>query len=232
MPNIMTTNAVVQCIHAGPGVTAPSSLHWVAEGGTVLVEGDRGVLTCPSPVNCTGYTLHSMGLNSTKLDGKKVILVTDFNLTYTGLPLLITEVSNLVDNSSAGPISSGGLTAPLLDPSVPVATAAPPAAAFNSTTQVPPGLVITFSLAAAFPLRFVVTLISDPSGTSQDLTSGAPGATVNPSGGSWSNPSQIVTLTLTVAFLNTLAPGAHHFYLTAANQRGASAFSLATLTVS
>jgi hypothetical protein len=232
MPNIMTTNATVQCIHAGPGVTAPGSLHWNAAGGFVLVEGNRGVLTCPSPVNCTGYTLHSMGLNSTELDGKKVILVTDFNLTDTGLPLIVTEVNDLVDSSTAAPISAAGLTPPLLDTTVPVVTAIPPAVVFNSTTQQPASMIITFNLAAAFPLRWVLTLISDPTGTSRDLTSGVPGASVSPAGGSWPNPSQTVTLTLTLAFLTALAPGAHHFYLTAANQRGASGFNLATLTVS
>src|SRR4051794_35696594 len=100
MPNIMTTKAAVQCIHTGPGITTPTSLHWNAAGGFVLVDGDRGVLTCPSPVNCKGYTLHSMGLNATELDGKKVILITDFNLTDTGLPLLVTEVNDLIDNST------------------------------------------------------------------------------------------------------------------------------------
>jgi hypothetical protein len=226
MPNIMTTNATVQCIHTGTGVTTPSSLHWNASGGFVLVDGDRGILTCPSPVNCKGYTLHSMGLNATELDGKKVILVTDFNLTDTGLPLLVTEVNNLIDNSTPG-----GITPALLDPTIPVVTPIPPTAAFDSTTQLPASLTINFNLTAAFPLRWVLSLISDPTGTSQDLTSGAPGVTVDPNLGAWSSPSQTVTLTLTLAFLTTLKPGAHHFYLTAANQRGASGFNLATLTV-
>jgi hypothetical protein len=226
MPNIMTTKATVNCIHAGPGVTTPSSLHWNSEGGFVLVEGDRGVLTCPSPVNCKGYTLHSMGLNATNLDGKEVILITDFNLTDTGLPLLMSESNNLIDNSTPG-----GITPAVLDSTVPIVTPTPPVGTFNSTTQQPANLTFTFSLTAIFPLRWVLTLISDPSGTNMDLTSGAPGATVDPSGGAWSSPSQLVTLTLTLAFLNTLAPGAHHFYLIAANQRGSSGFNLCTLTV-
>jgi hypothetical protein len=235
MPKVMTTNASVNCIHTFPGISQATSDHWMINGGMVLVEGDKGTLACLNPVPCGGYTLHSMGLNSTEIDGKKVILVTDFNLTDTGLPLIISELHNVVDDSTAAPVSPGqgpGLPPPLADLTVPVVVAVPPAAVFNSTTQLPPTIPITFTLTAAFPLRWVLTLLSDPTKTSLELTNGAPGATVLPPGGDWSSPTLNVVLTLTAPFLNTLAPGIHRFYMTAANQRGGSGFNFAMLTVS
>jgi len=177
-----------------------------------------------------------MGLNATELGGKKVVMVTDFNLTDTGLPLIISESHQVFDDSTMAPLPTGQpappFPAPLLDATVPGVTAAPPAAAFNLTTQLPPTIAITFTLTAAFPLKWVLTLISDPTGQSRDLSNGTAGATVAPSGGSWSSPLQTVVLTLTVPFLSTLAPGAHHFYMTAVNQRGAFGLQVATLTVS
>src|SRR5205085_9269956 len=125
----------------------------------------------------------------------------------------------------------GPLSPPLADITRPVVVAVPPAAAFTHATQLPPAIPITFTLSALFPLKWVLTLISDTTGQSQDLTNGAPGAVVVPSGGGWSSPVQPVVLTLTVPFLNTLASGAHHFYLTAVNQRGLFGVFAATLTV-
>jgi hypothetical protein len=46
------------------------------------------------------------------------------------------------------------------------------------------------------------------------------------------SPVQNVVLTLTVPFLSALAAGAHHFYVTAVNQRGTFGLNVATLTVS
>lgn len=234
MPKVMTTNATVQCIHTFSGTSTASSDHWTVNGGQVLVEGDQGTLACTSSVPCVGYTLQSMGLNSTEIDGKKVLLVTDFNLTDTGLPLIISENHNVVDNSTAAPVSPGqspGLPPPLADTTSPVVVAAPPTAVFNSTTQLPPTIPITFTLTAAFPLKWVLRLLSDPTKTSQDLTNGAPGATVSPSGGDWSSPTLTIVLTLTVPFLSGLAPGTHRFYMTGANQRGNSGFNFAMLTI-
>lgn len=237
MPQVLTTNATVQCIHTGPGTSTASSGQWTVNGGSVLVDGDTGKLVCPNVAcPCTGYTLHSMGLNRTEIGGKKVVMVTDFNLTDTGLPLIISELHKVVDDSTAAPIAAGQpappLPPPLADVTIPVVSPAPPVAAFVLATQLPATIPITFTLTAVFPLKWVLTLISDPTGLSQDLTNGAAGATVAPSGGSWSSPVQNVVLTLTVPFLSTLAAGAHHFYLTAVNQRGAFGLNVATLTVS
>src|SRR5690348_16609788 len=85
MPQILTTNAVVLCPHGGKGTTHPSSRKWKISGGYVAVEGDTGDIACPFlPCPCYQYTLRSMNLNATKLDGKRVILVTDFNESVTG----------------------------------------------------------------------------------------------------------------------------------------------------
>ncbi len=92
MPQPLTTNAIIKCPHQGLGTTIPSLPKWQINGGYVCVEQDTGTIVCPQLNNpCVGYTLQSMGLNATKIDERKVILVTDFNKTLNGLPLDITE---------------------------------------------------------------------------------------------------------------------------------------------
>jgi hypothetical protein len=212
-----------------------SSDHWTINGGSALVEGDTGTIACLSPCPCVGYTLQSMGLNSTELGGKKVVLVTDFNLSNTGLPLSIAEIHTTFDDSTAAPLPAGPappLPPALTDPTIPVVAAVPPAVVYDHTTQLPPSIPITFTLAAAFPLKWVLTLISDPNGQPRDLTNGASGAAVAPHGGSWSDQTLTIVLTLTPPFLNTLPPGAHHFYMTAVNQRGTFNLGVTTLAVS
>src|SRR5204863_7406855 len=81
--------------------------------GIVLLDNDTDTLSCPVLPPCVGYHLKSMGLNATVIDGRKVILDTDFNQTHTGLPLRITEFHQTIDNSTPAPIPNGQRPGPL-----------------------------------------------------------------------------------------------------------------------
>jgi hypothetical protein len=236
MPQVLTTHAAITCPHGGLGTTTPATENWTVNGGAVLVEHDRGTLTCPFVVPCVGYTLRSMGLNAAEINNRKVILVTDFNQTDTGLPLTMTETHQTFDDSTAASIPNGAsappLPGPLADVAAPVVVASPPAGAFNTTTQLPPVLPLTFTLTAPFPLKWILTYIGEPTGSHQDVTSGGTGIIVAPPGGTWSSPVLVVVVTLTLAFLGTLAPGLHHFYMAGVSQRGLSALGEAVVTVS
>src|SRR5215204_2635439 len=135
MPQVMTTNANVLCPHGFRGQTAVFEPTWMVNGGFVLAEGDSGQIPCLFTVPCVGYTLRSMGLNQTFLGARRVILVTDFNQTYTGLPLKITETHTTIDDSSAAPVPPGEpnptLPAELTDLIPPVVVAVPPVLAFS-----------------------------------------------------------------------------------------------------
>jgi hypothetical protein len=238
MPQVLTTNAKIFCPHAGPGTSAPSSKNWSVAGGFVLVENDTGVLACPNvPVPCVGYTLRSMGLNATRIGGRRVVLATDFNQTITGLPLLITEAHTTIDDSTPAAVPAGQAAPPLspamADPTSPVVTAAAPALAFNSTTMQPTTLAASLTLVAAFPRSWALTLINEPKKSHTDVTSGSPqGLVVSPSGGGWTISPLTVTMTLTADFMAALTPGVHRFFMTGVNQRGRTGFTQIVLTVS
>jgi len=237
MPQVMTTNAIVLCPHGGKGTTIPVMPLWSVNGGVVTREGDSGVLSCPFLTPCVGYTLRSMGLNASKIAGAAAILVTDFNQSFTGLPLTITETHTTFDNSTPAPIPPGSaappLAAELLDETPPVVTAAPPVLAFNLTTQLPPTALVTFTLSHAFPMQWILVRVSEPPlATNEDLTNGAAGATPAPLGGDWSSPALNVVLTLTAAYMSSLGAGIHHFYMTGVSKRGMSNWAESVLTVS
>lgn len=238
MPQVLTTNATILCPHLGPGTSTPSAPKWSVAGGFVLVENDVGVLACPNlAVPCVGYTLRSMGLNSTRIDGRRVVLATDFNRTLTGLPLSIAETHTTVDDSTPAAVTPGEAAPPLspamADPTSPVVTASPPALAFNSATMQPPTLSASFTLAAAFPLARALTLINEPKKTHADVTGGSPpGLVVSPAGGGWAASPLTVTATLTADFMAALGPGTHRFYMVGINRRGRSAFAQTVLAVS
>jgi hypothetical protein len=162
--------------------------------------------------------------------------VTDFNQTDTGLPLTMVEHHHTFDDSTVASIPNGAqappLPGPLADVAAPVVIASPPAAAFNTTTQLPVVIPLTFTLTSAFPLQWILTYISEPTGSHQDFTNGGAGAVVAPPGGGWTSPVLVVIVTLTLGFLSTLAPGLHHFYMTGVSQRGLSALGEAIVTVS
>jgi hypothetical protein len=233
MPQVLTTNATIMCPHGGLGSTVPAIPKWQINGGYVAVEGDSGTLSCPFGLfPCTGYQLRSMGLNASEIDGRKVILVTDFNQSLTGLPLVMTEFHQTFDESTPAAIPIGQPAPPVSDEmadlSPPVVV--PPLQTFPfsiSTTPVP--VVATFSLTAAHPLQWMLTLINTTLQYNQDLTSGAPGAAVVPANGQWDTPSLTVTATLTPAFVAALTPGTHHLFLTAISRRGLSSYGEAKI---
>jgi hypothetical protein len=210
----------------------------VVNGGAVLLENDVGTLVCPFlALPCGGYQLRSMGLNATRSEGRKVMLTTDFNQTYTGLPLTMAETHTVFDNTTPAPIPAGQ-PAPMLPPELtdmikPVVTGAPAALAFNKVQQQPPTLTATFTLVSAYPLQWVLTLINEPLKTHTDLTNDAPpGLTLSPSGGTWNVPTLNVTMTLTLAFLSSLALGKYRFFMTGVSRRGLSGVFKIVLTVS
>jgi len=236
MPQLMTTNALVFCPHGGKGTSIPSSLKWSIQGGFVLRENDTGVLACPSVPSCAGYVLKSMHLNTTVIDGAAAVLVTDFNQTTTGLPLLIAETHTTLDNSTPAPVPAGAdappLSPELLDTTPPVVVPVMPIATFNSITMLPVTLPLAFTVSSPFPLKWVATRLSEPPNAGHaDLTNGAPGAVLAPAGGVWTAPALTVTLTLSAAYMAGLGIGIHHFYFTGVNQRGLSASAESVLTV-
>ena len=253
MPQVLTTNAQILCPHGGKGVSTPTMPVWSVNGGYVLLEGDPGVLSCPFIVPCGGYTLRSMGLNATTINGRKVILVTDFNQTFTGLPLAMIETHPVQDNTSPAPLpsapstsggssgspdSSGNIEEPPLPPELmdmvkPIVIVAPPVLAFNSTTMLPPTAMATFTLSSAFPMQWVLTLINGVARVNLDVTKGLPpGLTVAPPGGKWGSPSLTVVITLTAPYMASLGIGTHDFYMTGVSKRGLSGYAMISLTVS
>ncbi len=237
MPQILTTSAQIFCPHGGPGTTTPSAPKWRINAGFVAVENDVGVLACPFlPLPCGGYQLRSMGLNASQIDGRKVILVTDFNQSFTGLPLLMIESHQVLDNSTPAPIPPGQ-TAPPLSPELADAISpvvAPPFQALPFVTaSTPPPLVVTFTLTGAFPNLWVLTLISESAKQSFPLTNGIPSQVdVSPSGGQWQTPSLTITVTLSPTFLAGLGVGLQDIYMTAVSKRGLSGYGKAVITVS
>jgi hypothetical protein len=242
MPHPLTTNAIIKCPHGGPGTTIPSLPKWQIDGGYVCVEQDTGTIVCPQLNNpCPGYTLQSMGLNATKIDGRKVILVTDFNRTLNGLPLDIQDNNNVQDESTPAAIPAGQQAPPpseeMADLVKPIVIAAPPSFPFKLPPPPPPApVLITFMLTAQHPSQWILTLIPVPPAPSTakfDLTDGISGAvTVVPSGGQWTTPSLTVTVTLLQPFVIGLGPGNHELYLTGVSKRGLSGHGKATIVVS
>ena len=114
MPNVLTTKASIRCPHGTLGVSIPLSPKWSIDGGDVLCEGDSGTFPfCVFVVPCVGYTLQSMGLNATYIDGRRVMLDTDFNTTFTGLPLVMQDLNSTYDDSTPAPIPVGQPPPPL-----------------------------------------------------------------------------------------------------------------------
>ena len=177
-----------------------------------------------------------MGLNATQIKGQRVILATDFNQTETGLPLTMIETHPIIDNSSPVPIPDGQpappLALPMADMVKPVVSSSIANLAFNKTTMSPPTLTVTFTLIAAHPLRWILTQIDEPEQVSNNRTNVQPsGLTVTPSGGVWAVSPLTITITMTAAFMATLAPLAHRFFMAGVSQRGLSNFAEAVLTV-
>jgi hypothetical protein len=177
-----------------------------------------------------------MGLNATTVNGRKVILVTDFQQSFTGLPLTIVETHTTIDNSTPAPIppkqNAPPLSSAMADDTAPVVLAVPPVASFVTSTMQPATVPITFTLSHPYPLQWILTLINGTVGTNANVTNGLPGLAVTPAGGAWSTPSLTVTATMTAAFMAALSPGTHYLYMTGVSQRGLSSHAQTTITVS
>lgn len=239
MPRVLTTKAKIMCPHGGVGISTPSVPWWSVNGGFVLRDGDTGLLACPLVLTpCFGYTLRSMGLNSTKIMGLNVILETDFNQTVTGLPLTMLDFHTTLDDSTASGVPATGPAPPLppalLDLIPPIVTGQISSPAFTSSSMTPPTVTATFNLSSAFPLKWVLTRIRTKNAAGkEDLTNGnPPGAVVTTPGGSWTSPSLTVTLTMTAAYMKSIQAGDHHFFMTGVSQRGLSSHAEVLLTVS
>ncbi|HEX6439474.1 MAG TPA: hypothetical protein VF182_20330 [Candidatus Binatia bacterium] len=241
MPQVVTTNTQILCAHFSTAhKNPPLAPLWTIDGGTVLVEGDSGTFpSCPSTFQCGGYQLRSMGLNATQVTGKKVILVTDFNQTSSGLPITMIETHPVFDETTPAAIPDGQPAPPLppemTDHVKPVVISSLPALAFNKTSMTPPSVLVTFTLTSAHPMRWILTQIDEPGpqpGT-HDRTNAPqpPGMTVNPSGGVWNISPLNINLTMTAPFMASLLPGDHRFFLTGVTQRGLSNFAEVLLTV-
>ncbi len=238
MPQVVTTNTQILCAHLTPATKHPPLAPlWAIDGGTVLVEGDSGsFLSCPSSFQCGGYHLLSMGLNATEVTGKKVILVTDFNRTSSGLPITMIEIHPVFDETTPAAIPDGQ-PAPPLPPEMtdlvkPVVSASLTSQTFTKSTSSPPSVVVTFTLTSAHPMLWILTQIDEPEQNTNDRTNVQPGGmTVTPSGGVWSASPLNITLTMTAAFMATLMPGIHRFFLTGVSLRGLSSFAELELTV-
>ncbi len=241
MPQVLTTNAMILCAHLTPAQkNPPLAPLWSINGGNVLVEGDTGTFpTCPSIFPCGGYLLRSMGLNATQIVAKRVILVTDFNQTLSGLPITMIETHPVFDNTTPAPIPDGQPAPPLppemTDFNKPVVSSSVTTLAFNKTSMTPPSVLVTFTLTSAHPMRWILTQIDEPGpppGTYDRTNAPQPaGMTVNPSGGVWNISPLNINLTMTAAFMATLLPGDHRFFLTGVTQRGLSNFAEVKLTV-
>ena len=241
MPRVLTTNAKITCPHGGVGTSIPTPPRLVTvNGGEILLDKDKGTLSCAFVVPCVGYDLRSMGLNATTIQDRPVMLDSDFLQTFTGFPLTVVETHPVFDRTLPGtPPPEGATTPPELgEDDKPTVVVVPPTLPFSvsafGTTGNPVSLPFTYTLSSAHPLKWMLWQVGPPA-TSLDITNGIPGAvTVAPSGGTWSTSPLTVTVTITGAYAATLAPvpPGHSFVLTAVNRRGFSAYAEAIVTVS
>jgi hypothetical protein len=236
VPQVLTTNAQIRCPHLGAGHSVPSRPWWRVDGGFVLREGDQGTLEC---IYCVGYELVSMGLNATRIDGRRVILTTDFNKSHIGLPLFMTETHTTKDDSTPAPIPNGAepppLSPELLDLVRPTVLVNPPTLAFNTTTMlsIPTPAATTFTLASDHPMQWMLRLVDLTSKTSIDPTSvPPPDVIVIPPDGAWDTPVLTVTVTMTPAFLASRSAGMHELWMTGVSRRGLAGREKLTITIS
>jgi hypothetical protein len=237
MPRILTTNAQIVCPHGGLGTTVPLDPVWQIDGGFALAEGDAGTLACPFVLYpCVGYTLRSMGLNASQLNGRSVILETDFNQSVTGLPLTMMDFHTVIDDSIPASIPPGAdappLSPALADMTEPLVVATPPLLVYPTTPAPVNPAIITFTLAADHPNQWVLTLIDTNGKRNIDLThSRPPDALVVPDGGEWNGPGLAAAVTLSPAFLVELGIGRHEMYMTGVTERGRTGRALVEITI-
>ena len=123
---------------------------WDIEGGIALQGRRHRHADLPFPVPCAGYVLRSMKLNATTIGGVDAILETDFNQTFTGLPLAITEHHIRSTTARSAPVPNGADRPPRWAPNCwtscrPSWSRSPGFAPFVIATPVP-SIPITFTL--------------------------------------------------------------------------------------
>jgi hypothetical protein len=218
------------------GIADAPDPRWSINGGFVALENDTGTLASCAflAYPCLKYKLVSMGLNATRVGGRRVILATDFNLTSTGLPLMMTETHQVNDSTTPAGVPNGQSAPPLppelVDMTAPVVTTSTPSLTFSLGAPAP--LTAAFNLSAPFPLKWIVTLINEPEKTNVDLTGGIPpNVTLTPTGGVWNSPSISLKIDMTQAFLSGLAKGFHRIFVTGVSKRGLSGHKDARIEV-
>ena len=234
MPKIWTANAKVSCPHGGGGTSQaiPPRLAKIS-GGEILLDGDQGVFDSPPCTNtppCVGYACRSMGLNATSIQGRPVMLVSDFTQTYTGFPVTVVE-SHVVDDKTlpGTPPATGQVIPPeMQETDTPTVVCVPPSAPVldRGLQQHEPAGDAALHLLALEPVPAEVdALAGRAAGDAARRHRRHPGqVTVVPVGaspdGTWSSPSATVSVTITGTYAATLAPGNHEFVLTAVNRAG------------
>jgi hypothetical protein len=238
MPRVLTTNALIKCPHGGDGTSVSTTNLCFVNGGTVLVENDTGSVDgCPILIPCKTYVLQSMGFNATRVSGRRVILVTDLNVTNTGMPLIISESHKVIDNTTPAPIPDGQPAPPLPpeledDHTRPVVTASVTSLSFDRPSNSPPENPLKFTLVADHPMQWILRQLDEPEGNNNDRTTvQPPGMTVSPTGGVWNVSPLEINLNMTAAYMATLLPLKHRFYMIGINKRGLSAVVEVVLTV-
>jgi hypothetical protein len=233
MPLIMTKNAIVNCPHGGTGQNVTSQNKYFVKSFPVLIDGDRGIIPpsdCkfpPAGPPCTSYELNSMKLNSTFIDGKNIMLVTDFVISNTGFPLILSETHFVEDNASLNPGETPTIPSFLLNLIKPIVSAAPPFAIFKKSAPTP--LSFVFSVNSAFPFKWKLTKLSnqEPDDT-QDFTNST---MVTPGGGEWKTNTMSINLVLEPVYLQDLSIGKHHFVMAGIDERGNSDYATANLVI-
>lgn len=228
MPLIMTKNAIVTCPHGGTGTNIPTQNKVFVKGSPVMVDGDSGsILGCTFPALggplCVSYKLNSMKLNSAYIDGKNIMLVTDYVLSNTGFPLIISETHFVEDNTTPAPLKPGekpSFPPFLLNLIKPQVQVTPPSSYTYSLSSNPPTVptIFDFTLFSSFPLEWKLTELKKqplPPDIIKDLTDSY---MVTPKGGEWSD--NILKINLKIPSTEFSSVGKYFFTMTAIDQRG------------
>ena len=244
MPLIMTKNAIVTCPHGGTGTNIPTQNKVFVKDSPVMVDGDSGsVLGCMLPLTmglpCKSYQLNSMKLNSTYIDGKNIMLITDYVLSDTGYPLIISETHFVEDNTTPAPLKPGeepSFPPFLLNLIKPQVQIAPPSSYKYSISGVsglskpPPLTPFVFTLMSTFPLKWKLTELLQPD-VIKDLTDNNMVTIMmgGKKGGEWND--NILKANLKIPKTEILSIGKYYFTMTAIDQRGNADYANAEIKV-
>ena len=241
MPEILTTNAQIKCPHGGKGsiVLARERKFTIADGDVCLT-GDTGTIAGCALLSypCASFTLQSLNLNATEVDGKAIILHSDFQKTSTGFPLIILPETMIgIDDSILAGIPAGQSAAPLsaamADETAPTVLGIAPLNSFTLSSFMPASLSMTFTLTSQFPSSWMLNFIDSKTGRTLELhKTVVPGIVVSPNDGVWRQSPLTISVNLSAAFLSTLLPATdHQLVMIAINERGLSGFEIISLQI-